>query len=449
MANLKKLRQEHDDDRLKALNAPPSDGANGHDSDIASATSEAFNDTTFTNALIEEDKQNRLAPLQEEHGELSNAIAEHNGTDRSVESNHIKSTVDAAASQMDMIADRCKHTIKDMACKARTAEGLKRQFQANNRVFRDVKETDLLQTFLIICLCFTVETGITALSLYADGHMDLAPALGFAAMFSLINITLGLGGGFTARFISYRANHARQLKEYKLVQNLAKSGVAAMVFLHVLIVFVAGRVRVTGSHGAVFDFHGAGFFTTFGDGMGLLIMIAAVLSFSVSMYKGFNALLDRVPEYNEYAPKLDFDAQVASQADQAFDCIDDIFEDTKEEVDGLHDEQEESFGLPNDISSFNADIKRERGEHKVFALSVYEREKFVLTDGQTKPPVFDLSEFDALHLKSPVTTHASVDKPHIGDLKAAHSKAASRITDALSQYHADVEAFRTPPTSLR
>ena len=448
MADKGKTRLEQSKDLLKALNGQTLPNGAGDYQTKNSPPADAPDTHHLNSALIEQDKQKRLAPLQEEHGELSNALAEFESTDPDAEIASSRNTVETAARQMEMIADRCVHVITNMAQKACAAEALKRKFQADNNVFRDVKAADLLPVMALISLFFTLETGITALSLFADGHMDLAPAMGFAAMFSLINITLGLGAGFTARFIGYRANHARQLAEYQLVRNMAIGGVAAMVLLHILILFIAGRVRVTGSHGAVFDFSDADFFATFGDGMGLLIMIAAMLSFSVSMYKGFNALLDRIPEYDEYAPKVDFDAQAASQAEQAIDHIDDIFDDTELQVDDLLDEQEEAIDLPKDISDFNADVMRERGKHKVFALSVYEREKFIQTGGKIKPPAFDLTDFDALLLKPPVKTRASLDKSLLSDLQAAQSKAASRITDALSQYHAEVQAFRTPPSSL-
>lgn len=361
----------------------------------------------------------------------------------------VRAQVEGATARMTMVADGTAERLDALANAARDADQFKRRFQADAQVLRDLKTPDKLITSFLIMLGWLVETIFTTISLVADGHLDLIPAMGFAATFSTVTVGLGIAAGACLRYVLYRSQNPLQRPIYRKVRRFGRAGLDFVLIIAFLMIFVGGRVRVTGGHENIFEFSDVSFAATFDDGLALVIMVAAGLSFAMSVVKGYSGFSDPVVGYEDHAGRqaAGIDDDAANIADNAVDVVGEILADAEDDIADLLEPSNDLFDLQAAIAAYNADVLNAKDEVRVFAEEERERQEFA--SGHRLPPdAMNLEPFDKLLIDPDALPEPQALSEELDALRQAHLDASTRITTALATYYAQVRATSlAPPAS--
>lgn len=370
---------------------------------------------------------------------LSARFFEQNRFDTPEIERKINGIGDSAANMMRVSASNVEARLEELAETGRNADQIKRLFQAEHGILRDLKQPDPLITAFLVMLGWLLECVFTAIGLFADGHVDLIPALGFAITFSTVNVGLGLAAGSCLRYVGYRSQNPVQLPRYKRTRQIALAGFLCILAVDVVMIFTGGRVRTTGGHDAIFDFSQTSFPATFGDGLALVIMIVAALSFGISVMKGRAGFSDPLPEYSDHAGRIDLgiDEEAEDIATSAQELVDEIYESAEEDILDLLDEVNDGVDLVKDTYAFEAEIQNAKDDTRVAAHQAWERDSFI--QGKSVPrPSLNTDAFDALSIDLESLANDIPDQAVLDELRTAHADATARIGTAYAAYSANV-----------
>lgn len=397
---------------------------------------------------IENHKQKLLSELNHAHASLRVAIDAFKRADGGKNIKRHRAVAQRAVLQLKNVAARTKAELEQMADATLNAETEKRHFQSGNDIYRPIQKPSLFVTSALLSIGWTLETAFTAISLFADGHMGLVPSMAFASVFASVNVGLGLACGFGIRYWGGRISSSKQSSSQRLRSKLARWGVGAAAAIHGLMNFAAGRVRVTGGHDDIFNFADVGLFETFGDGLALIIMVAAALSFIVATFKGYSGLYDPEPEYQLYAEKgAGISENVQDRVDDALKDLEDILADAEDELEEISKEHIAFEELPTQIADFNADVQDAILKHTTFVSREQEKSAFV-HGFDTRPLELDFGAFDALRINLEHLPDIVSDQSFSSEVADAHGDAVSTINIALEKYFGTVSEFRTPPNHV-
>lgn len=349
------------------------------------------------------------------------------------------SRAEGAANRMRAIATDAETRLANLAAAAREADQTKRSFQAQHGIVRDLKRPNALVATFLVMLGWLIESVFTATGLFADGHVDLIPAMGFAVTFSTANVGLGLAAGFCLRYLSYRGLHSSTSSTYLYIRGFAAAGLILLVALILLMIFVGGRVRVTGGHDGIFDFSEATFAATFGDGLALVIMVSAGLSFAISVFKGFCGFADPIPGYADHSGReiAGIDDAAYDLASEAEDQISDIRDDIEDEVFELIEGEQDEIELLEDVLAFNVDVLNAKDAVRVFAHTEWESRSFI--EGKSIPrSVLNMDALDALLIDADAVMSGPVRPEILDSVREAHAEATGRIWTAYAAYQAEI-----------
>lgn len=392
-------------------------------------------------------KNERLASLRTVKAELDVQIIELNRLDAPEKATQAASRQQSAVRLMQMIATNVSNRLAALADTAHEADQGKRRFQVETGIFRDLKRPDALMSSFLVMLGWLVETIFTTVSLFADGHHDLILAMGFAATFSTVNVGLGLCAGACLRYVGYRADSPVERPKEVRISKIALAGFLSVLVVDAVMIFVGGRVRVSGNHHSIFDFSEVSLGATFGDGLALIVMVAAALSFAISAYKGYQGFTDPDPDYADYAGRTAAESNEDAEdiVQSALDQIEDIFEDAESPVLDDQEARDDQLALAEDVLRFNADVEDAKGELEVFAQAEWNRQSFI-EGTEVERPYLDIRDFETL-LIDPDTVclpPAPQDIP-LDPLRQAHVEATASITTAFAEYMSAVQGFRVLP----
>jgi hypothetical protein len=360
---------------------------------------------------------------------------------------HAAKTAEDATRQMGVVADWTVNALEKLAAEKDKRDRAKRDFQAKHNISRDVKRPNALATILIIVIGFLFECVFTTTSLFSDGHMDLVLAMGFAATFSCVNVALGLAAGACLRFVAYRNGSILQEPGYATIRWIARCGFAMIVLVNLAMIFVGGRVRVTGGHDDIFNFADVSFAATFADGLALVIMVAAALSCGVAMWKAYGGFTDPIPGYGVFADAFDgmFGDEAEFMVATTQDHLASVSEAAGERIEDSWMEVEEQAGVFADLLTYNGEVQDAKREAQVFAIAELERERFVQGDA-TAPSAINLDAFDGLEI-DPDTLSFAASKQHILDsLRANQDQASAKVMAAYAAYTAQRHSAAVLPT---
>lgn len=388
----------------------------------------------------------QLEPLILDEAALISECEEHslhseNGVDRNAEG-HFSNVKHS----MRMVGNGVSNSLSSLNEAAQDAGKARRRFQEEHDVMRGPKHPDKLLSLLFVVIFVFFETLLTAGSLFADGHVEPIVALGFGLMFSAVNAGLGMSAGACSRYLDYRLNRVRQLPQYAKTRQLAKSGMIAILSINAMMILVAGRVRAVGGHEGVFNFSEVGLFETFNDGLGLVIMVAAALSSGIAFLKGRSGFSDPLPDYSEIAGTsrdvIDKDADDVAQ--NGLLELDDLLANAEEELLAFQVLPEDLAELNERLNYFKADVEIAKNEVLVFAISEYERNRFIEGKDTGKPDV-DLSAFDALLSGINVPEFSPSNQDALDELRRVHAEVGAAILEAHAHYLASVQSDRFLP----
>lgn len=391
----------------------------------------------------------QLVPLQRMKVRIERRISElaqHNNPE----------TVRAAEAQareakraIERILKSVENHLKNSADIAHQSERHLRSVQISCGEFRKPSFPDRLATASSLAVCWTIEGTLTGLTLVADGTAELITGLAFGGMFAGANIGLGCMAGFVSRYIDYRIKSPVQSSIDQFKRRLALATCVGCVGVGAFMHLVAGRVRVVGEHEHIFDFGKVGFFETFNDALGLCIMVVAVLSFGIAMFKGRSGLTEKRPELCE----VDDSSRSEIDAD-----AEDLVEDAHEQFDDLLNDAEDAFlaasPLPDDASAIeeqkaelSTEISAAKDRVRIFAEKQHADECFV--EGEDLPkPNLEFGEFDALVIDKPIPQPVRPKRELLDALRTAHADASAAVSEAHAAYLASVQGFRlSPPQS--
>lgn len=352
-----------------------------------------------------------------------------------------------AAQSIERVVGSTANVLTNMADAAGLANRSLRNFQAENRLTRPVHEPNPLVTALLLMIGWVVETVFTATGLFADGHVGIVPALGFAVTFATVNIGIGLAAGFTLRFVNFRQNAIMWTPGIRWVRWTARGAFGVLLGVAAVMIFTGGRVRVTGGHEAVFDFGSVSFGATFNDGLALVVMVAAALSVAVAVAKGFSGFSDPVPGYAVHAHAGD--AILGAAEDHVEDALEDIAEiaEAAEEdiLDGLVD-PDKVQSLVDTIVRHNGHLDEDRAWLASFAEECWQRDCHVAGREVGREPL-RTPRLDALEIDPAELDAVQSAIPDLERLRQARRDANARIAEAHSAFLAEVGATRMPFTS--
>lgn len=211
-------------------------------------------------------------------------------------------------------------------------------------------------------------------------------------------------------------------------------------------IFVGGRVRVTGGHEGVFRFSDVPVSATFGDGLALVIMVAAALSFALAAFKGYRGFADPIPGHADHAgwTAADFDELGEEIVEGGLERVDLIYEDAEEAIRAATEPPEDAVELEEDTLRFNAAIDDAKDELRAFAAAAHERRDFVAGE-QTPLRDIDLSGFEALRIDIDVVPNSLACAGLLEALAEAHARASAEIATAHAAYVAASKGYRVPP----
>ncbi|MGJ8534868.1 MAG: hypothetical protein ACSHYC_21965 [Alphaproteobacteria bacterium] len=348
--------------------------------------------------------------------------------------------------QMKLTENSVRNTLSVFAETAHDLEQAKRQFQVENDITRPPKKPDKMLSTLAVTTGAVIESVLTSVSLFADGHVDPVVALGFGTMFALTNTGLGMATGGCSRYLDYKINSVKQRPQYAKTRLLAKTALTSILAVNAVMIVVAGRVRAIGGHEGIFKFSEVGLFETFNDGLGLVIMVAAALSSGVAFFKARTGFSDSCPEYSDYAGTsreiIDYDAEEVVQNTLAE--LKYLLEDTEDEIVATWALPEDKSDLNEQVVHFKADVQIAKNDVRVFAQAEYERNRFV--EGRAgKKPVLDFKEFDVLLTGLDALSFTPPNQEALDALRRVHAETASAILEAHAQYLASVQNNRFLP----
>lgn len=355
----------------------------------------------------------------------------------------VEALQDQAARQIEIEAGTAEAQLNLLSLAAKDAERGLRAFQAANRIDRAPRSPDVLKTMFIIMLGLVLEVVFAATALFADGHVDLIPALGFALTFATANVGLGLAIGFTLRFARYRDEAVLLNPFHVVIRWTARIGLVVQLLVTTVMVFAGGRVRVTGGHDGLFSFADVPFAATFNDGLSLVIMVIAALSVALAAAKGFGGFIDPIPGYADH---IGTDGDIAENARE-------VAEDALEEVADLADDAEEGIldavaepgtraKLFEDITRFNNRVTAAQSELAVLAQDEWQRRCFVA--GEDLPPPDTVSAALNALLIDPAELGEEAPRLSLEHLRTARTKASARISTAHTGFIARLNAIRSP-----
>lgn len=198
-------------------------------------------------------------------------------------------------------------------------EGLQafQQCQWEHALTRDAIRPNVTATLLISYLFFSMEALAKAAVMSAGGLMSPEAALLFGAIFAFINVLLAqLMGYFGLRYLRYRQRDTLE-EENAIPRKLRRFGLIFLLGAGAILtnlIFVAARVRVTGSHEDIYSFTEVSFLATFNNGFSLIIIAIAFASTVVGIQKGYSGYGDSNPEIEARAKAIERTDQDAEQS---------------------------------------------------------------------------------------------------------------------------------------
>ncbi len=349
---------------------------------------------------------------------------------------------DRAVRQMEIEAASVEVQLMQLASAAKDVERGRRGFQAANRIMRPPRTPDVLKTLFIIMIGLVLEVIFAATGLFADGYVDLIPALGFALTFATANIGLGLAIGFTLRFVQYRSEAVLWSPAELTTRWIARIGLAAQAIVAMVMVFAGGRMRITGRHDGLFDFAAVPFGATFNDGLSLVIMIIAALSVALAAAKGFGGFFDPIPGYSDYVGAGgDIADEAQGLVEDALEEVAEIAEEAEEEILDAVAAPEDRVALFEDITRFNGRVVTAKADLAVLSRDEWQRRCFVA--GEDLPQPEPDTALDAL-LIDPGELGNETAPPSLERLRNARTEANARISAAHTGFTARLSAIRNP-----
>ena len=418
--------------------------SNGYDPNTNTTDSQ-----TWLNARIQAEIQAKLDPLRDECAKIQSDILEFSKFNIERDKLEEERSVKTAMLRLEQLAAQAEREIASITQQANNANKSTRKFSVDWGVWRGIKRPNTFKTFIMISTCWTLETGLTAGSLFADGHMSVPVAGMFAGVFASVNVGLGIFAGWVARLRNFRKQHINPRPEDKKIRQAGKYGFIILSIIEAMMMFVAGRTRVTGEHDRVFDFSEYSFWSTFGDGIALVIMIAAGISFIVAASKGYSGFKDEIPEFEDYAgtTQQDFDEDAEDVVDESLEDIDDVLDEAKEDIENLYENLDDIKELPERVGSFNTKIVKAKGAIVTAVQREIERINFV--EGvQIERPEIDWSDFNSLMIEPGSVSEAPLGKSQLDNLYQAHADATARISAAIEKYRKETAKINSHPSFI-
>lgn len=397
------------------------------------------------NASVRKKTAENLAVLLADRVEIFVAIKKFETSQHSDVEHEVRAQVVRAALSMDLAEETATNALQSLADAANKAGQTLRWAQTELGVFRPLKKPDILASTALVTTGWLIETIFSTVSLFADGHLDLIPAMGFGATFSSVTVGLGIAAGGCLRYVGYRKKSPVQRSEYKFKRRLACFGFGAITSVEALMLLVGARVRVTGGHSDLFDFSDVGFFSTFGDGLALIIVVSAALSYAISILKGHSGFAD-IPDYADYADvdNQDFDDNAREIIEIAFDEIDRISEDAELAISEALDPEQDKDSLVEKIVRFNAAVENAKNELRAFAQYEWEQACYIAGEEVPKPKL-SLSEFNKLLINPTIIEDIRPCQHLFDDLQHAQAEASAKVMTAHADYVASVQSVRFLP----
>lgn len=325
----------------------------------------------------------------------------------------------------------------------------------DNGITTPPKRHNWIDTLLATMPLTLFEGVIVGVLMIAGGHMGVIAGFSYGLIFAFSNVITGmLAGYFTLRHARYKASAVNLTSQDKRIQVQGKLGFYALLGVLVLLIFVAARVRATGSHEAVFSFNDVSFFQTFNDAMAIVIIVIASASSFVAIFKGYKidpiVGLSAAQEFATDAINADVEGFVFDTDDMVTDRIENVLEDAHDALKRIENvERQRADGLAkinNPRREFNHEI--EVAKNALIARQRHEIDRYEQIKGVKIDPIPDLGleVFDALKL--PLISDADYNDAHEGaaqavelralvsDLEAALDDARSKIQVAHTQYRA-------------
>lgn len=306
----------------------------------------------------------------------------------------------------------------------------------------------------------TLEALVVGILMISGGHMTVAAGFSYAAIFSLANVLIGMMAGyFGLRFAVFKSR-ADNLDPYDLkIRRRGKALFIGMASLLGVMTFVAGRVRATGGHEAIFDFGEVSFFAGYNDAMAIMITVIACASSFIAIYEGYK--IDPIAGLSEayrYANDIDTDVgdfvgrtggtlddRFLPAIDQAYDALDAIDAADKARKDGLP----KINGLRR---NFNQKI--DAAKNTLALVSQKEVDRYQRITGKTMgtSPDLGLQAFDDLKLsmliEADILDDSAEAKASADELRALVSEVEALHQDALAKVDADHAAYLATGPSL-
>ncbi|MEM6890510.1 MAG: hypothetical protein AAF636_20610 [Pseudomonadota bacterium] len=389
-----------------------------------------------------------IKTLSPEHAELDTRVHEENAASKQDGDRAAGAAVAYALSATQMLATLGCQSIEAQKTAAHAARFALRKFMAELNVYRPPHTPNILVILLTLMVGTIGEAVFATISLYSDGRMDLIPAMGFALTFAIMTTVLGLAAGAVLRFVGYRSKVRKQSPEFRFVRWTARFGFLSVVAVTALMIFVGGRVRVTGGTINIFSFADVGFAATFNDAMALVIMVASTLSFCLSISKGYSGFTDPLPGYAAHAGKSDEDyadevswtvATVLDQVDEVVDTAVGTLETVQQDPDAVDE-------LREDTLSFNATVRSTKADIIASALADWEQQCFA-TGIETPKPEVDLAALDALIIDADRLPDPAPPEGLMDELLKAQTEAHTKVLTAQTEFASSLQSFRVSPPS--
>lgn len=389
-----------------------------------------------------------IAELSPHSAELKAQLHQVNATAQISGDSAGRATVTQAISTIEMLTLVCCQTIASLGHSAHDARFGLRKFMSELQVYRPLHAPNILVTMLILMVGTIFESAFSTASLYSDGRMDLIPAMGFALTFAILTTVLGLAAGAVLRFVGYRSKVRKQTSEFRFIRWTARFGFVLVVAVTALMIFVGGRVRVTGGTSDIFNFVDVGLSATFNDGMALVIMVAAALSFALATSSGYQGFCDSLPGFNAHAGKSDeaYSSDVAWNVATFIDVVDGVIEEAEETLASVQQDPDAIQELREDILSFTATIESTKADIVASALSDWEEHCFATGVEAPKPEV-DLMPLDALLIDVGRLPDAAPPEGLMEELLKAQAEAHAKVLAAQAEFTSSLQRFRVSPPS--
>lgn len=357
--------------------------------------------------------------------------------------------VKSAINHLQVITTRFPIRLQKLAERKLQAQSNERTFQAERNIYRPVKFPDILQTILLSVTGAVIETIMTSTGLVADGHVEPIVGFGFGLMFSSVTVALGLMTGyFCLRYTNYKA-HTTVLHPTDLTKrHMARFGLGFSFSIVLVLIFTAARVRITGGHDNLFSFDEVSFAATFNDGLAIVIMIVAVLSYCIALWKGHSGFADPEPDYADHAgfASEEIDELAEEIVEDTLDDIDDTFEAAEDFVISSSQTPDDETEIFSEMQHHNDAVIEEKLKAEVFFEQECERAEFIQQEKMDRPNL-DFDVFDQLLINTNALKPTESHNEILSELKQAHSAAIAAIHEAYAEYKASSQALPITPPS--